>query len=195
MIVFAPYVLSEAIGAVIWSLLLLPGGFTDTALQSLGLGGLVQEWLADKNLVFYTLFVVITWKYIGFGIILLLAGLQGIPHELNEAAALDGASGWQITSRLTLPLLGPTIRIWIFLSVVGSLQLFDLVYIMTQGGPAGASSTEVFYLIDHGVRRYQYGYASAVSVIVFGLCFVFALIYQRFALRRDTDGATTRAVV
>jgi raffinose/stachyose/melibiose transport system permease protein len=194
LIVFAPYVLSEAITAVIWLLLLQPGGFVDDALKSVGLGSLVQQWLANTHIVLYTLFVVATWKFIGFGIILLLAGLQGVPVELREVAAIDGASSWQTTRHIVLPLLGPTIRIWIFLSVIGSLQLFDLVWIMTLGGPADASSTMVTYLIDHGFRRYEFGYGSAVAVILFIICFVFALIYQRFVLRRDTEGALTRMV-
>jgi raffinose/stachyose/melibiose transport system permease protein len=194
MVVFAPYVLSEAITAVIWLLMLQPGGFVDQAFGALGLGGLINLWLANTSIVLYTLFVVITWKYIGFGIILLLAGLQGVPTELREAAALDGASSWQATRFVTLPLLGPTIRIWIFLSVIGSLQLFDIVWIMTLGGPANASTTIVSYLIDHGFKRNEFGYGSAVAVLLFAICFVFALIYQRFALRRDTDGALTRPV-
>ncbi|MFD8497177.1 carbohydrate ABC transporter permease [Amycolatopsis sp. NPDC059657] len=191
-LVFAPYVLSEAITAVIWLLMLQPGGFVDQLLRSAGLGGLVQQWLADPALVLYTLFGVITWKYIGFGIILLLAGLQAVPAELREAAALDGASAWQTTRHVVLPLLGPTIRIWIFLSVIGSLQLFDLVWIMTLGGPANASATMATYLVDHGFKRYEFGFGSAVAVILFAICFVFALLYQRFALRRDTEGALTR---
>lgn len=194
MVVFAPYVLSEAVTAVIWLLMLQPGGFVDQVLRGAGLGWFVRLWLADPSIVLYTLFVVITWKYIGFGVILLLAGLQGIPVELREAAALDGASGWQATRHVVLPLLGPTIRVWIFLSVIGSLQLFDLVWIMTLGGPANASTTMATYLIDHGFKRYEFGFGSAVAVVLFILCFVFALLYQRFALRRDTDGALTRAV-
>jgi raffinose/stachyose/melibiose transport system permease protein len=192
--VFAPYVLSEAITAVIWALMLQPGGFADQVLKTVGLGGLVHQWLADPGIVLYTLFAVITWKYIGFGIILLLAGLQGVPAELREAAALDGASAWQTTRHVVLPLLGPTIRIWIFLSVIGSLQLFDVVWIMTLGGPANASTTMATYLIDHGFKRYEFGFGSAVAVILFVICFVFALLYQRFALRRDTQGALTRMV-
>ncbi|MFI7119165.1 carbohydrate ABC transporter permease [Amycolatopsis sp. NPDC049868] len=193
-LVFAPYVLSEAITAVIWLLMLQPDGFVDQVLRKVGLGGLVQLWLADPGIVLYTLFAVITWKYIGFGIILLLAGLQGVPAELREAAALDGASAWQTTRHVVLPLLGPTIRIWVFLSVIGSLQLFDLVWIMTLGGPANSSTTMATYLIDHGFKRYEFGFGSAVAVILFVICFVFALLYQRFALRRDTDGALTRMV-
>ncbi|HWV87535.1 MAG TPA: sugar ABC transporter permease [Capillimicrobium sp.] len=193
LVVFAPYVLSEAITAVLWLLILQPDGFVDQVLRAVGLGGLVQPWLADREIVLYTLFVVITWKYLGFGIILLLAGLQGIPRELREAAALDGAGSWQTTRYVVLPLLGPTIRIWIFLSMIGSLQLFDIVWIMTGGGPAGSSATMATYLIDHGFRRYEFGYGSAVAVILFVICFVFALVYQRYALRRDTAGALTRA--
>jgi raffinose/stachyose/melibiose transport system permease protein len=192
LIVFAPYVLSEAITAVIWLLILQPGGFVDQVLRAIGLGSLIHLWLADTRIVLYTLFVVITWKFIGFGIILLLAGLQGIPDALREAAALDGATSWQTTRHVVLPLLAPTIRIWIFLSVIGSLQLFDLVWISTLGGPANASSTMATYLIDHGFKRYEFGYGSAVAVILFLICFVFALLYQRFALRRDTNGALTQ---
>jgi raffinose/stachyose/melibiose transport system permease protein len=192
--VFAPYVLSEATTAVLWLLILQPGGFVDQVMRAVGLGGLIHPWLADPAIVLYTLFAVVTWKYIGFGIILLLAGLQGIPAELREAAAIDGASAWQTTRRITLPLLGPTIRIWAFLSIIGSLQLFDIVWIMTIGGPANASSTMVTYMIQNGFRSLEFGYGSAVAVILFVVSFVFALLYQRFALRRDTAGVLTGAV-
>jgi raffinose/stachyose/melibiose transport system permease protein len=194
LLVFAPYVLSQAITGVMWLLMLQPGGFVDQLMKAVGLGGFVQLWLANLHIVLYTMFVVLTWQFIGFGIILLVAGLQGIPAELGEAAALDGASGWQTTRRITLPLLGPTIRILIFLSIIGSLQVFDVVWIMTVGGPAGASSTMATYLIQRGFQSYEFGYGSAVAVIMFVVCFVFALVYQRFVLRRDTRGALTRAV-
>src|SRR3954451_3917728 len=194
MILFAPYVLSEVVTAVSWLLILQPDGPADVLLQKLGLGHYVQLWLADGNLVIYTLFLVITWKYIGFAIILFLAGLQGVPRELSEAAAIDGANSWQITRHVTLPLIGPTIRIWIFLSIIGSLQLFDLIWIMTLGGPANASTTMVTYIIQRGFQRSQFGYGSAVAVILFVISFAFALVYQRFVLRRDTEGATTRMV-
>src|SRR5580658_9537351 len=192
--VFAPFVLSEATTAVMWYELLQPGGPVDAVLKGVGLGGLVHYWLASTSLVLYTVFVVATWKYIGFGIVLLLAGLQGIPPELREAAAIDGATPWQLTRAITLPLLAPTIRIWIFLSVIGSLQLFDLVWIMTGGGPANASATTLTYQYINGVQRTQFGYGATVSVVLFAISLVFALAYQRYALRRDTAGALTRAV-
>jgi raffinose/stachyose/melibiose transport system permease protein len=192
LVVFAPYVLSSAVTAVMWSLMLQPGGFIDHLSKAVGIGA--HTWLADIHIVLYTIFVVASWQYMGFGIVLLLAGLQGIPSELREAAALDGATAWQTTRMVILPLLGPTIRIWIFLSMIGSLQLFDLPWIMTGGGPANASSTMSTYLIDKGFHSYEFGYGSAVAVILFVICFVFALLYQRFALRRDTQGALTRMV-
>ena len=191
-IFFAPYVLSEAITAIVFLQILQPHGLVDTALEAVGLGGVVQLWLADLGIVFYTLFVVITWKYIGFSILLFLAGLQGVPRELHEAAAMDGASSWETLRYVTLPLLGPTVRIAAFLAIIGSIQLFDIVWIMTEGGPAGASSTMATYMIDQGVNSYRIGYATAVAVSLFAICFVFSILYQFFVLRRDIAGSSTR---
>ena len=193
-VVFAPYVLPPAVTGVMWSLILQPGGFADQVLKSFGLGGLVQLWLANVHIVLLTVFVVLTWQYLGFGIVLLLAGLQNIPVELKQAAEIDGASPWQVTRRITLPLLAPTIRIWGFITVIGSLQIFDIVWVLTEGGPAGASSTITSYMVLQGVDSTDFGFASAIAVILFLFCLVFALIYQRFALRRDMQGAITRAV-
>jgi raffinose/stachyose/melibiose transport system permease protein len=192
MIFFTPYVVSEAITAIVFLQILQPNGLLDAFLKSIGLGSLVHLWLADLGLVFYTLFVVITWKYIGFAIILFLAGLQGIPRELHEAAAIDGATSWTSLRYITIPMLGPTIRIWAFLSIIGSIQLFDLVWIMTLGGPAGASSTMATYMVDQGINSLRVGYATTVAVILFFICFVFSTLYQIFVLRRDVSGATSR---
>ena len=104
--------------------------------------------------------------------ILLLAGLQGIPREIEEAAAIDGASRRQSLRYVTLPLLGPTIRVSVFLSIIGSLQLFDLVWVTTRGGPVNASNTMAVYMFDRGFVRFQFGYGSAVAVILFLICFV-----------------------
>src|ERR1700741_3409267 len=114
-------------------------------MKSVGLGGLTQLWLANLHVVLYSVFAVLTWQYLGFGIILLLAGLQGIPAELKEAAGIDGATPSQGTRQVKLPLLRPTIRIWVFITVVGSLQVFDIIWLMTQGGPAGASDSMATY--------------------------------------------------
>jgi raffinose/stachyose/melibiose transport system permease protein len=191
LVFFAPYVISEVITAVVWSLMLQPDGLADRVLGAVGLGSLYQPWLANPDTVMLALFVIISWKYFGFHMILLLAGLQGIPHELNEAAAIDGASRRQAIRFITLPLLGPTLRVSVFLSIIGSLQLFDLVWVTTGGGPVNASNTMATYMLDWGFRRFQLGYGSAVAVILFVLAFIVALAYQRFVLRRDVEGALT----
>lgn len=193
LIFFAPFVLSGVITAIVFQLILLPDGLADRALEGVGLGAFIQGWLADPAIVMPTMFVIITWKYFGFHMILLLAGLQGIPRELEEAAAIDGASRWQSIRLITLPLLGPTIRVSVFLSIIGSLQLFDLVWVTTRGGPVNASNTMATYMIDWGFRRTQLGYGSAAAVILFLLALVLALAYQRFVMRRDVEGALTNA--
>ena len=124
--------------------------------------------------------------------ILMLAVLQGVPEELSEAASIDGASWWQIQRYVTLPLLAPTIRIWAFLSIIGSLQLFDMVWILTGGGPVNATTTMATYMVDYGNQRSQIGYGSAVAVILFVISLIIALAYQRLVLRRDLSGAITR---
>lgn len=111
LIFFAPYVISGVITGIVFQLILLPDGLADRALEGAGLEAFIQGWLADPSIVMLTMFFIITWKYFGFHMILLLAGLQGIPRELEEAAAIDGASRWQSIRRITLPLLGPTIRV------------------------------------------------------------------------------------
>ncbi len=186
---FAPFVLSEVVTGVIWTLMLQPHGLADQSLTTVGIG--THEWLADPGIVLYTVFAAISWKYFGFHMVLYLAGLQQIPRELEEAAAIDGARPWQIFRYITLPLLGPTIRISAFLSIIGAIQLFDLVWVMTGGGPVHASNTMAVYMVDWAFKRFQFGYASAVAVIMLGVSLVIALTYQRFVLRRDLDGALT----
>ena len=185
---FAPYILSEVVTAVVWRQILRPDGLLDHTLTAVGAEGLIHEWLGDPDIVLYSLFFVISWKYFGFHMILILAGLQQIPKELNEAALLDGASSLQRFRYVTLPLLGPTIRVSVFLSIIGALQLFDLVWVTTRGGPIGASSTMATFLYEQ-FRRSLFGYASAVSIVIFGLCLVIALAYQRFVMRRDLRGS------
>ncbi|WP_225850510.1 carbohydrate ABC transporter permease [Streptomyces sp. HPF1205] len=192
-LIFVPYVISEVIVGTGWSLMAQSNGAINDLLRHIGLGSLRADWLANPKLAIWTLMVIISWKYIGFAVILMLAGLQSIPEELFEAARIDGASYWQIQRRITLPLLGPTIRIWAFLSIIGSLQLFDLVYIIWGqyvSGTAG-TSTMAIYMVSQGRDAGNYGYGSAVAVVMFLISLIVALIYQRFVLRRDLKGAVT----
>jgi len=191
LLIFIPYVLSEVVAGLAWKLLLLPNAGFDTFLSFLGWTGDKPNWLSEPDLVMWTMFLILTWKYVGFAVILMLAGLQGVPEELSEAAQIDGASWWQTQRHITLPLLGPTIRIWAFLSIIGSLQLFDMVWVTTKGGPNFASATMATYLVEIGSSRQQIGFGTAVAVILFVISLVIALVYQRFALNRDLEGATT----
>ncbi|MGC5041232.1 MULTISPECIES: carbohydrate ABC transporter permease [unclassified Streptomyces] len=192
MLFFAPYVLSEAITGILFGMIFAPDdGFADQVLGRIGLAGIGGEWFADPSTVMATLFLVMMWKYFGFHMMLYLAGLQAIPKELTEAALIDGAGPWQRFRNVTLPLLAPTLRISVFLSVIGSIQLFDLVWVTTAGGPDHHSETMAVTMFQYGFKRYQVGYASAISVAMFAISLVFALAYQRFVLRRDLEGATT----
>jgi raffinose/stachyose/melibiose transport system permease protein len=190
---FAPYVIAEIIAGIVFQLMLVPNGMVDQVLESMGLGFMVQLWLADPEVVMYTLFVIISWKYFGFHMIIMLAGLQNIPREVEEAALVDGASRNQTIRHITLPLLGPTIRVSVFLSIIGALQLFDLVWATTKGGPVNASNTMAIYMYDWGFRRQELGYGSAVAVIIFIIALVLALLYQRYVMSRDIEGALTVA--
>ncbi|RSN14312.1 sugar ABC transporter permease [Nonomuraea sp. WAC 01424] len=189
LVFFAPYVLSEVITGVLFSLILSPG--SGMANQILSVFGLESEFLADPGTVMPSLFLVMTWKYFGFHMMIYLAGRQGIPNELIEAAQIDGATPWETFRHVTLPLLGPTIRISVFLSVIYTIQLFDLVWILTGGGPSHSSETMAITMMEFGFKRSQVGYANAISVVMFALSLVFALVYQRVVMRRDLEGATT----
>ena len=195
-LVFVPYVISEVVVGTGWSLMLQGEGAVNSLLTHMGLGWLRNDWLSNPELAIWTLMGILTWKYIGFAVILFLAALQGIPDELTEAAAIDGASYWQIQRRITLPLLGPTIRIWAFLSMIGALQLFDLVYIIWGQyiAATAGTSTMATYMVANGRIAGEYGYGNAVAVVLFFISLVSALIYQRFVLRRDTAGAITGGV-
>ncbi len=188
--------ISEVVVGTGWSLMLQSNGAVNDLLDRLGLGGMSNDWLSDPSIAIWTLMGIITWKYVGFAVIIFLAGLQGIPEELYEAASIDGASYWQMQRRITLPLLGPTMRIWAFLSIIGALQLFDLVYIIWGQyiSSTAGTSTMATYMVANGRNAGNFGYGNAVAVVLFLISLVVALLYQRFVLRRDTEGALTGGV-
>ena len=195
-LIFVPYVISEVVVGLGWSLMLQSNGAVNGLLEKVGLGALQTDWLSDPNIAIWTLLVIITWKYVGFAVILFLAGLQGIPDEITEAARIDGASYWQVQRYIVLPLMGPTVRIWAFLSVIGSLQLFDLVWIIwgQYVASTAGTSTMATYMVGNGRNAGSYGYGSAVAVVIFLISLVVALLYQRFVLRRDTAVAQSGGI-
>ncbi len=178
---FMPYVFSEVMTAIMWLSLLNPDperGFIN-ALLVLIPGVQAHAWLADTNTVLASIFVVLTWKYFGFYLLLFMTGLQNIPAELEEAALIDGANRRQLISKITIPLLSSTTRTAVYLSVLGSLQQFVTIWIMTKGGPVNASEVMATYMYRYGFIRFWLGYGSAVAIVMFLICLVFSLVYQR----------------
>lgn len=188
-IFFLPYVLSEVNAAIMWMLLFNADperGFLNGILVALNLSPV--GWLSDMNVVMIAIFITLTWKYFGFHMLLYLTGLQNIPTEIEEAARMDGANAFQSFFKITLPLLGSTIKTSVYMSVLGSIQQFILVWIMTKGGPVNASEVMATYMYRFGFVRFQLGYGSAVAIIMFILCVIFSLVYQ--AMTREPDYLT-----
>ena len=185
-IFFMPYVLSEVITALMWLFIYNPDperGFVNAMMVFFGENA--QTWLAKPELVMASIFVALTWKYFGFHMLLFMTGLQNIPEEIEEAGRIDGANAFQNFFFITLPLLWSTIRTSVYLSVIGSVQQFIMVWIMTKGGPVNASETLATYMYRFGFVRFQLGYGSAVAIYMFILCLIFSVTYQRLTRQSD----------
>jgi raffinose/stachyose/melibiose transport system permease protein len=190
-IFFLPYVLSEVMAAIIWLGMFNPDptrGFLNGLLVAISPDAQPISWLGNLDVVMIAIFITLTWKYFGLHLLLFMAGLQNIPREVEEAAAMDGASTWQSIRYVTIPMIGSTIRLVIYLSVLGALSVFGLVWVMTQGGPAHASETMATYMYKSGFIRFQFGYGSAVAMLMFMMCLAFSVGYQRLVMRQDYEG-------
>jgi raffinose/stachyose/melibiose transport system permease protein len=179
-IFFLPYVLSEVISGLLWQFIYNPQyGFIKAFYTNFFPGKQVPALLGNPSTVLIAILVAVIWKYFGFHMSILIAGLQDIPDEVKEAATIDGASEHQITRSIILPLLRPTLLISVFFSVVGSFQLFDIIWAMGKGDPVNSAETMVTYLYKFGLQRFNIGYGSAVAVTIFLLCLVFSVFYNR----------------
>jgi raffinose/stachyose/melibiose transport system permease protein len=184
MIFFLPYVLADVAAGLIWHFM-FDGDYGVAGAITTALGMQPYFLLADKTWAFSAVLIVIVWKYFGFHMMLYVAGLQGIDRSLLEAAEMDGASAWQRFWHIILPLLGPMIRLSIFFSVVGALQLFDIIVPLTGGGPFETTNTMVSFLYYFGITRMRVGFGSAVGVVLFFICVTFAFGYRRIFMRDD----------
>jgi multiple sugar transport system permease protein len=144
------------------------------------LGGSGQSWLSSTVLVIPALVLVGVWSRFGYGMLILLAGLQDVPRELEEAALTDGAGAWARFRYIVLPHLKPSLFFLAVIETTASFQVFDLIFVMTQGGPARGSYTLVYMLYDQGFKYVDYGYASAIGVALFVMTLVVAVIQRRF---------------
>lgn len=178
-----PVAISSSMAAMLWIFIYNPtAGFLNYALDVLGMHG--PNWLADPDFALISVSMATVWKEIGFNIIFFLAGLSAIPHELKEAAELDGANSWQVFRHVTLPLLSPTLFFVSVVSVINSLQSFGQIHILTVGGPMGETTTLVYNLYRDAFVKFRTGLASAEAVILFALIMVATVFQFRMAKKR-----------
>lgn len=184
LVFFAPYVLPSAVVALIWSWLYTPEfGLLTSWVEALGFTA--PAWLGDPNWAMLSVAIATVWWTLGFNFVLYLAGLQDIPRDLYEAAALDGATPWQQITRITIPLLGRTTTLVAVLQAIASLKVFDQIYLMTGGGPDFETRPAIQYIYDVGFTDYRVGYASAVSMVLFAVILVVSLIWFAIVRRQE----------
>ncbi|HYJ12829.1 MAG TPA: sugar ABC transporter permease [Thermomicrobiales bacterium] len=173
--IFFPVVMSWASVSLIWLFMLDPNfGFINYYLELLGLP--TKSWLLMPDTAMPAIIIVDWWKSIGFTFILILAGLQGVPEHLHEAAKLDGAGAWRRFVDVTLPMLSPTLFLTSILTFIGAFQIFEPMYIMTKGGPLDRTVSIVMEIYETGFRRFEMGYASAMAIGVFVVILVVTLL-------------------
>ena len=182
LIFFLPYVLAEIVAGLIWRFVY--DGDTGFIAGLTAFFSLPPFYiLAEQDYAMYAILAVIVWKYFGFHMMLFIAGLHAIDRDLYRAARVDGATGWQVLWFVTLPQLKSTIKLSIFFAVLGSLQLFDIIMPMTLGGPSDSTQTMVTYLYNFGFIRARIGFGSAIGTVLFIMCVLFAIFYQKGFLR------------
>ena len=184
MVFFLPYILAEIATGLIFSFV-YDGDYGLLAAIYKSFGAEAPHLLASPQTAFAAILLVVVWKYFGFHMMLFIAALQTIDRSMLEAARIDGASRWQSLRYVVIPSLAPTIRLSVFFAIVGSLQLFDLVMPLTRGGPSDSSHTMVSFLYTFGITRMRVGFGSAVGVILFLICVVFAFTYKRWIMRDE----------
>lgn len=173
---FLPVVTSTIAAALVWAWLFNANvGLINVLLTLLGVSE-PPQWLSSTRWAMPAVIIVSIWQNVGYAMVLFLAGLQNIRADLYDAAAIDGARGWKRLWFITLPLLSPTTFFVLIISIIGSFQVFELVFVMTQAGPANATNTLVYYIYQNGFQFYQMGYASAAAMILFAIVLVMTLI-------------------
>jgi len=185
-IVFMPYILNGVAVVYIFSYLYSPiNGPLNSLLGAVGLESLIQNWLSDTGVVNYSLVAVSIWRFSGFHVILFLAGLQSVPNDLYEAATIDGATALQKFRFITVPSIGRVIEIVLFLNVRGALQVFDIPFLMTQGGPGTSSSTFTVYTIQTAFKYSNYGLASSLAVILMLMIITFSFFQSKLFKEKE----------
>ena len=177
---FLPNILSSVAIGLLWSFIYNPEfGIINRLLSAVGLNSLTRLWLASESTVMGSVIAVICWQFVGYHMNIYLAAIENIPAELKEAALIDGVTQGKMIRYIILPLIKPIIGIDTVLMATGSLRFFDLIYVMTNGGPNHASEVMASFMYYKSFRDYQYGYGSAVSVVLLVLCLLVTFILNR----------------
>ncbi|MEC0309759.1 sugar ABC transporter permease [Paenibacillus lautus] len=181
-----PMLLSSVAIAQLWLRIYHPtNGIVNSFLESIGITN-PPAWLAEPSLVLFALFIPILWQYAGVYILIYYAALKNIPASLVEAAKIDGANSLQIAFRIKLPLIMEVIKVTIVLAVVGSLKYFDLIFVMTDGGPNGASEVMASYMYHTAFRAYDFGYGSAIGFFLLVICLIVTWIIRKLTASKET---------
>ncbi|MER6140800.1 sugar ABC transporter permease [Streptomyces sparsogenes] len=185
-IVLTPYLMSNVVAGLVWLWILDNQlGIGNEILQSLGFDRI--PFLADKTWAIPTIALINVWRHVGYTALLLFAGLQAIPNDVYEAAKVDGASEWRMFWRITMPLLRPVLAVVLIMTVIGSFQVFDTVAVTTAGGPANATNVLQYYIYGSAFGRFQFGYASAMSVALLVVLSAITVIQYRITRAGQTD--------
>ncbi len=181
-IFFLPYILGEIVAGLIWRYM-YDGNYGVVAVVYRWFGQEPPQVLATQGWAMAALLLVIIWKYFGFHMALFVAGRQGIDNDVLEAAKIDGATRWQTTWGVILPLMRPVVVLSLFFSILGSLQTFAIIVSLTDGGPSNSTQSAVSYLYNFGIKRMRVGFGSAIGVTLFVICVLVMLIYKRLFMR------------
>ena len=174
---FMPVLISTVVIGQLWLKIYNPDyGVLNVALRALGLESWCQIWLGDRNIALGAAFVPVLWQYVGYPMLLMYAGIKSVPPELREAGMLDGCTDGQLNRYIVIPYIKPIMRISVIFAVTGSLKSFDLIYVLTNGGPVHATEVPSTLMINLLFLRNRYGMGSTIAVMLIILCFVFALI-------------------
>ena len=183
---FLPVITPTVAAGVVWKYLFDPSqGVVNWLLGGIGIQG--PSWLTDPSWALAAVVIVGVWKRVGFNMVVYLAALQCIPRMYYEAAELDGANSWQRFRAITLPLLGPSTFFLSITALIDAFQVFDLVYVMTSGGPLKSTDVIGYYLYRYGFRFYELGFASAIAYVMFALIFVVTVLQFRLSRGGSQD--------
>ena len=179
-IYFMPVLISTVVIGQLWLKIYNPDyGILNVLLRSIGLESWTRIWLGLKETALGAVFVPILWQYVGYHMLLMYAGVKSVPPELREAAMLDGATDRQVNWYIVLPYIKPIIRISVIFAITGSLKSFDLIYVLTNGGPFHSTEVPSTLMINMLFLRNRYGMGSTIAVLLIILCFGFALLINR----------------